>query len=519
MSDIESNFLVVNLGLRSIRAILFDAEGQNLASEGYQLETRVSGDEVEQDPERWWELAVDAVRSVQAATDSKTGYVTVTSSSCNLVCTNSNNDPSHPSLLVSDKRSTTEAEWLSNNDTFADILSHNNFSTSASYLPPKILWLKHNEPKTYERTATFGTSNSYLTSKFIGQHITDNLDAEKFYYHRDEGYPADLLDTLELIPEDLPEVVPVGTQVGTIKNEVADLLNLSQDTQFIVTTYDALAAFWGSGVTTPGEAGNVCGTCSSLRVYADNEEMDLDLDGGTLKAQHFTRPGVMVVGGSNSLEGGLLEWAKSSLYAADPEEDGALFDKMEADAAAEPVGANGLVFLPYLLGERAPFDDPDVRGSFFGLERNHGREDMMRSVFESIGFLTRHMVEAIEDAGVGVDRLKIAGGLTRRKLACQIKADVTGKPIVLVDELENTALGCMIIMRSTIDPKRSIEELSDDIVEKAQVFEPDPEKHERYTKQYELFRELYKTNRHLFKQRAELVADDESKTEQTEHNL
>jgi sugar (pentulose or hexulose) kinase len=422
-------------------------------------------------------------------------------------------------LLVSDKRSTTEAEWLADNDAFTDVLSHNNFSTSASYIPPKILWLKRNKPEVYERTAMFGTSNSSLTAKFTGRHVTDNLDAEKFYHSRTDGYPPALLDALELVPADLPDVVPVGTKVGTIKDGVANLLNLPQETQFVVTTYDALAAFWGSGVTTPGEAGNVCGTCSSLRVYADDDETDLNLDGGTLKAQHFSRPDVTVVGGSNSLEGGLLEWAKSSLYTADPEDDDALFDKMEADAAAEPVGANGLVFLPYLLGERAPFDDPDARGSFFGLERKHGREDMVRSVFESIGFLTRHMVEAAEDAGVGVDRLKIAGGLTRRELACQIKADVTGKPIVLVDELENTALGCMIIMRSTVDPERNIEELSDYIVEKARVFEPDPEKHERYTRQYELFRELYETNRNLFEQRAALVADDESGAEQKEKNL
>lgn len=519
ISDIQHKFLVVNLGLRSIRAIVFNAEGQKLASESYQLETRVSGDEVEQDPGRWWELAVDAVRSVQAATDGKTEYVTVTSSSCNLVCTDHSNNPSYPSLLVSDKRSKAEAKWLSDNDAFVDILSHNNFSTSASYLPPKILWLKRNEPEAYERTATFGTSNSYLTSKFTGRHVTDNLDAEKFYHHRDQGYSADLLNTLNLVPADLPEVVPVGTEVGTIENEAADLLNLSEETQFIITTYDALAAFWGSGVTMPGEAGNVCGTCSSLRVYADSDETKLNLDNGTLKAQQFDRLDMTVVGGSNSIEGGLLEWAKSILYAADPEDEDTLFDKMEADAVAQPVGANGLVFLPYLLGERAPFDDPDVRGSFFGLERKHGREDMIRSVFESIGFLTRHMVEVIENAGVSVDRLKIAGGLTRRELACQIKADVTGKPIVLVNELENTALGCMIIMRSTVDPDRNIEQLSDDIVETAHVFEPDPEKHERYTRQYELFRELYETNRHLFKQRADLVTDDESGAKLKKQNL
>jgi len=207
-----------------------------------------------------------------------------------------------------------------------------------------------------------------------------------------------------------------------------------------------------------------------------------------------------------------LEWAKSTLYASDDEDDANLFDKMEADAAARPLGANGLIFLPYLLGERAPFDDPNARGLFFGVERKHGREDMVRSIFESIGYLTQHMIKAVEDAGQEIKQLKVSGGLARRELACQIKADVSGKPVVLIDELENTALGCMVIMKSTICSK-GIEELSKAIVDEARVFDPDPDAHDRYAVRYDLFRELYETNRALFERRSGLVADESTDTE------
>lgn len=506
MIETERHFLVVNLGLRSIRAIVFDANGDKLAADSHKLETRVSGDTVEQDPDRWWDLTVDVIRSVQNEVNADTtGYLTVTSSSCNLVPVDRHNDPTYPSLLVSDKRSTEEASWFASHDDFADLLANNNFSASPSYIPPKIRWLRHHEPDAYDRTAMFGTSNSYLTAKFVGRHVTDTLDAEKHYYSREDGYPSMVLDALGVTTEQLPDVVPVGTDVGPIDDDVADLVDLPPDARFVVTTYDALAAFWGSGATEPGDGSNVCGTCSSLRVYADGETA-FDLSGSTLKAQHFSRSGVTVVGGSNSLEGGLLEWAKSTLYAADDEDDAELFDTMEADAAAQPMGANGLTFLPYLLGERAPFDDPNARGVFFGLERKHGREDMVRSIFESIGYLTRHMIDAIENAGQEVTQLKVAGGLTRRELACQIKADVTGKPVVLVDELENTALGCMIIMGSTVGSK-GIEELSEDIVDEARVFDPDPDAHDRYAERYDLFRDLYETNRALFERRSDLLAE------------
>ncbi len=509
-----SNFLVVNLGLRSIRAIVFNSRGEKLASDTEQIETRVSGNEVEQDPEQWWQLATKAVRAVQHEVKSEgTKYITVTSSACNLVCVDENNTSTHPSLLVSDRRSQTEAEWVRKNAP-NNIIEHNNFSASASYLFPKIIWIKRNERRSFEETSVFGTSNSYLTAKFTGQHVTDSLDAEKFYYEQTAGYPTSLLEEVGLSDENLPAVVPVGTEIGKIEEKVASELKLPSNSRFIVTTYDALAAFWGAGATDVGDAGNVCGTCSSLRVYTDDPQ-GINPDGDKIKVQRFERPDVAVVGGSNSLEGGLLEWAKSVLYAGDDETSDALYGKMEYDADQVPLGARGITFLPYLLGERAPFSDPDARGIFFGLERRHHRGDMMRSVFESIGFLTRHMVESIEESGASVSELKVAGGLTRRRLACQIKADVAGKPVALIEEMENTALGCMLIMANTVYDDRSLLELADDIVERKELFEPNSERHEKYSHRYHLFRDIYETNKKLFERNKKL--NKESK--QVKRNL
>nr|WP_303646651.1 FGGY-family carbohydrate kinase [Halovenus carboxidivorans] len=229
----------------------------------------------------------------------------------------------------------------------------------------------------------------------------------------------------------------------------------------------------------------------------------LDLSGSTIKAQRFARPDILAVGGSNSIEGGLLEWVKSTLY-PDEKQGEELFDTMEAEARESSLGAGGVVFLPYLLGERAPFDDPDARGMFFGLERKHGREDLVRAVFESIGFLTRHMVSEIERSNATVETLEAAGGLTRRNFACQIKADVTGKPVLLVEELENTALGCMIITASQAR-EEDMQSIANEVVDYSRRFEPDPDRHEKYSELYDLFRELYESNKENFKRRADLI--------------
>jgi sugar (pentulose or hexulose) kinase len=503
----ETYYLVVNLGLRSNRVIIFDESGEKVAENSRQLQTRVSADKVEQDPEQWWALTSELISSLDKRIRDSVRYLTVTSSSCNLVCSDEAGQAVSDALLVSDKRSKHQAERFAQDEQLEYVFQQSNFSASPSYMFPKIYWLAENEPAVFDRTDVFGSSNSYLTQKFTTRSVTDYLDAEKFYYDRDTGYPSDLLDRLDLTERNFPDVVPVGTDIGTISPEVAAELGLPSDVSFIVTTYDALAAFWGSGAVSKGDGANVCGTSSSLRT-AMPDSANLDLSGSKIKAQYFSRAGTLAVGASNSLEGGLLEWAKSNFYADSDKTDNAVFDQMESDATESAPGANGLLFLPYLLGERAPFDDPDARGMLFGLERKHDRSDIIRSIFDSIGFLTRHMIEKIEDEGAEVNRLKAAGGLIRRKLACQIKADATGKPVILVDELESTALGCMIITKSTAE-QRNMQAVAEDMVDYGKRFDPNPKAHERYSKLYPLFKELYQGNKDNFQRRADIINEFE----------
>lgn len=516
MNRPETYYLVINLGLRSNRVIVFDERGKKITEESKQIETSVSADRVEQDPSEWWSLTVDLIGTIDPEICQQVGYITVTSSSCNLVCTDGDSEPVYNSLLVSDKRSKDQADQFSRDDRLQELLVHNNFSASPSYIFPKIYWLAEYKPDVFSSTTMFGSSNSFLTQKFTGRSATDYLDAEKFYYDREEGYSDELLDRLNLSTDQFPDVVEVGTDVGTIAPSVASDLGFSADTRFIVTTYDALAAFWGSGPTDEGDGTNVCGTCSSLRTAMPGSA-DIELTESTIKKQWFSRPDVFAVGGSNNLEGGLLEWVNTCLY-PDKQQGESLFDTIEADARQSSLGANGVVFLPYLLGERAPFEDSDVRGMFFGLERKHNREDLVRSVFESIGFLTRHMVKEIEATGATIEKLKTAGGLTRRDLACQIKADVTGKPVVLVNERENTALGCMVIMASQARDM-NMQAVAGDVVAYDRRFEPDPQRHQKYTRLYKLFRDLYESNSENYRRRAELMAQLDKEGVQTDRQL
>lgn len=514
---VSSLYLVINLGLRSNRVIVFNADGDRVAALSNQLRTIVSGERVEQNPEKWWSEIVDLISDLDDAVRESVGYITVTSSSCNLVCSDGQGKAVRDALMVSDKRSTEQAKRFGESSELSHIFESDNFSASASYIFPKIAWLAENEPNTFKASKTFDSSNSYLTRRFVGESVTDYLDAEKFYYDRTDGYPDPLLSKLSLDKDYFPRVVPIGTDIGALESDVASLLGLSPQTRFIITTYDALAAFWGAGATEVGDGANVCGTCSSLRTNMPGSA-ELDTSGSTIKAQYFSQSDVLAVGASNSIEGGVLEWTKSILYADSDLEDNEIFDVMESEARESPPGSNGLLFLPYLLGERASIDDPNARGMFFGLDRGHERSDMVRAVFESIGFLTRHLVSAIEDTGAIVDRLKVAGGLSRRNLACQLKADISGRPVILVDELENTALGCMIISRSTATGE-DMRAVADDVVSYDRRFEPNSERHETYSKLYGLFRDLYESSKDHFKRRTEITEALDEGVAENEHQL
>jgi len=177
---------------------------------------------------------------------------------------------------------------------------------------------------------------------------------------------------------------------------------------------------------------------------------------------------------------------------------------MEDEASLSPHGAHGLLFLPYLLGERVPFFDTNVRGMFFGLERHHKRNDLMRSIFESSGFLAMGIMEAIESLGAEVKHIRLSGGLARNNLISQVRADITGKEILLIEETETTALGAFMICAISLGIFPDFKKASE-IVKIKKTFQPDKQVHEKYKHMYKLFKELYEDTNKTFIKRLELL--------------
>lgn len=492
--------LVLNMGMKSIRSILFDSEGNKIAYSALPLETSLTGDTVTQMPAEWWEKACKVIQeTVVDAGNIFIDYLTVTTSSSCLVCIDKEGRLLLPCMMVSDKRAKKESILLKNAKMFSKVSERTGLGADPSFMIPKAMWIKNNKKELFDKVYKFLSPNDFLISKFTGQYVTDYMNAQKWHYDMEKHhYPLDLLDEVGIPEELLPEVVSPGAYVGNILPQIADVTGLSKGTQVVVSTYDAICSFIGSGGLKRGEASDVSGTVTVFRAVS---EQKLEKPMNKIQQLPYYEGNMHIVGGSNNLGGGLIEWVKQCYY----QNEQLPYELMEKDAGEASIGAGGVIFLPYLLGERAPIWDNCARGVFFGLERMHTRKEMTRAVFESTGFIDLDMIGAIEDAGVEIKTIRLSGGLARLNLISQIKADITGREIQILSEFETTATGAAMIVLFAQKIYGSLQEAAENFVKIRMIIKPELKNHEKYQEIYKLYKETYHTLKPLFSRRMELT--------------
>lgn len=508
-------YLVINLGLRSIRIILFDTDSNIIEKNWYPIQTTIKNDEVEQSPVEWWKLTEMLLKEIL---NKKENYkknlraITVTSSASCLVVTDRKGAPLLNSFMVSDKRAKHEAEQIKAEKSFFNIFQNPNYQPVASYMFPKILWIRKNLPQIFKKAQFFMSSNDFLIFKLTGKLISDSLNAEKFYFDNQlRSYPKEILDYIGVKTAQLPSVQDSGYVVGNITKELKKMFGLERDVKVVLSTYDALCAFLGSGISSEGEISNVCGTVSSVRALSNKH---LPTKNGILSQQLQK---LHIIGGSNNIDGGLLEWSKDMFY-GDSYPDQYVYRIMEEEAAGSPVGSRGIIFSPYILGERLPFFDTTARGIFFGVERFHRRNDLVRSIFEASSFMVQDIINHIEESGIKTTSIKMSGGFTRNLTVCQIRADVTGKQVEVIDGVETTSRGALFIMLISLREYDSFKEVAKK-VKIQEVFRPDEYNHEYYKKMFFLFKKIYHVNKNLMEERSSILSSLDTKEVHTLSNL
>lgn len=492
--------LVLNLGMKSIRSIIFDSQGNKLSSFAIPIETLLSGDTVTQDPAEWWEKACMVIKETVAdAGNIPVDYLTVTTSSSCLVCVDKEGKPLFPCMMVSDKRAGRESELLDGTIAFDQVKERTGLGSDPSLMIPKTLWMKRNQKEIFNQVHKCLSPNDFFIAKFTGRYVTDYMNAHKWHYDMEaRQYPLKLLQEIGIGEQLLPDVVTPGTYIGNILPVIAEQTGLSIETQVIATTYDAICSFIGSGTLNEGEASDVSGTVTVFRTAA-KKKIEKPLN--KIQQLPYYEGGIHIVGGSNNLGGGLIEWVKQCYY----QNETLPYELMEKDAGEASLGAGGIIFLPYLLGERAPIWDYSARGVFFGLERMHTRKEMTRAVFESTGFIDLDMIGAIEEMGLSIHTIRLSGGLARINLISQIKADITGREVQILSEFETTAAGAAMIALYGQGIYSSLQEAVRRFVQIRMIIKSNQKNHEKYKELYRLYKEAYHTLKPLFPKRMELT--------------
>lgn len=493
--------LIINLGLKSIRGIVLDENGEQIYSKAYPVHTALFKERVEQDGNEWLALLDKVLSGITDSTDlsCQIKYITATTSSSCILGVNEDFLPITKVLMVSDKRSVKQTKEIKAMEDFQVKQNEYNLLCPPSSLVPKVMWFKKNEPEVYAQVAYWLGAGELINNFFTGEIFTDVLNASKAF-HNGISYEENLLKLCGIDITTLPVVKEMGSSFNVV-DRVKHKYNLSADCQFILTTYDAICAVIGSGSGEQYNACDVSGTVTSVRILSDSL---LKADNSCLLVQPLSFLNKFMVGASNNLGGGIIEWHKQAFFDTESKD---VYFQMENEAQLSAVGSGGIIFLPFLLGERAPFIAPNASGSFFGINRRSTIKDFTRAVFESTAYVTRDLVDLIESTGVTVDSISVSGGLARFDTINMIKADVNNKPVNVVDNFESTSIGAFILLGLATKKFSSLSEAVKRVVKIRKIIYPSEKRHKLYDQYFKLYKDLnerlmpaYKSHKKILKE-------------------
>jgi xylulokinase len=355
--------------------------------------------------------------------------------------------PLRSAILWADQRATAEAGLLADRCGGAQVYRTTGTRITPSCSAAKFLWIQRHQPAIYDRTHLFLQVKDYAAFLLTGDFASDYSDASNtnLFDLAARTWATDLIAASGLDPAKLPPLSPSTAVIGYVTPQAATLTGLLAGTPVVIGGGDGACATVGAGAVHPGDAYINIGSSAWLAVTARRPLLDPEMR--TFNLAHLD-PALVMALGSMQAAGGAFDWLERLLRG---EAEGDLHDALSLTAASVPPGADGLLFLPYLLGERSPYWNPQARGAFVGLTMMHGRPEMARAVLEGVAFNLRLILDAFraqqDDLGerAGIDAVRLIGGGARSPLWRQILADVLGMPILLPELVtEATSLGAAI---------------------------------------------------------------------------
>ena len=483
-------YIGVDLGTSAVKLLLMEESGkiEKIVSREYPLYFPHPGWS-EQNPEDWMKEAMAGIKELTSEIDrSQVAGIGCGGQMHGLVTLDDEDHVIRPAILWNDGRTGAETEYL-NTVIGKDKLSQYTANIAfAGFTAPKILWMKKNEPENFAKVKKIMLPKDYLAYCMTGSFCTDLSDASGMLLLdvKNRCWSKEMLEICGITEEQLPKLYESWQVVGTLKPEISSELGLSADVKFVAGAGDNAAAAVGTGTVGDGQCNISLGTSGT--VFISSKDFGVDENNALHSFDHAD--------GRYHLMGCMLSaascnkwWSEEILHTKD-------FAKEQEGIVK--LGENQVFFLPYLMGERSPHNNPDARAVFFGMSMDTTREEMTQAVLEGVAFGLRDSLEVARSLGIKIERTKICGGGAKSPLWKKIIANVMNLKVDVPAVEEGPSMGGAMLAAVGCGAYPDVETIAEKFVHVVETVEPDPELVAKYEERYQKFKKLYPTMKELF---------------------
>lgn len=484
-------YIGIDLGTSAVKLLLMDEKGQihKIVSKEYPLYFPHSGWS-EQNPEDWYEQTIDGMQELLEECDrTKVAGISFGGQMHGLVVLDGEDQVIRPAILWNDGRTVKETDYLNETIGKKNLSRYTANIAFAGFTAPKLLWMKENEPELFAKIKKIMLPKDYLAYRLSGVHSTDYSDASGMLLLdvKNRCWSREMMDISGISRDQLPDLYESYEAVGTLKPELAEALGLSAEVKIAAGAEDNAAAAVGTGTVGDNRCNISLGTSGTIFISSENFGVDA----------HNALHSFAHADGHYHLMGCMLSAASCNKWWMD--EILSTKDYQKEQEGIKRLGENKVYFLPYLMGERSPHNDPDARGTFIGMTMDTTRSDMTQAVLEGVAFALRDSFEVARSLGLKIERTKICGGGAKSALWKKIIANVLNVKVDVLENEEGPAYGGAILAAVACGEFASVTEAAEKLVRVVETVEPDSQLTEKYEEKYKKFREIYPACKALFK--------------------
>ncbi len=477
-------YIGIDVGTSATKMLLMHKSGEikNIVSRDYPLSMPKTGWS-EQSPKDWWNAVVDGMAElISPINSSEVKGISFGGQMHGLVILDKDDNVIRPAILWNDGRTGKETEYLNNvvgKEKLAKLTANIAF---AGFTAPKILWVKENEPENFNRISKIMLPKDYLAYKMTGVHSCDYSDAAGTLLLDVEKrqWSSEMLEICSIKENQMPKLFYSSDCTGTLLEDVAKQLGLSKDVKIMAGAGDNAAAAVGTGTVSNGSCNISLGTSGTVFISSDSFNLPTN---NAIHAFNHVNENYHLLGCILSAASCNKWWSEDILGTKD-------FNSLQNDFV--PAGENKVFFAPYLMGERTPHNNPDVRGAFFGLSMDTTKSMMTQSIMEGVTFAVRDSIEIAREQGTNIKTTKICGGGAKSSIWRQMVADIMNLPVETIESEEGPGLGAAMLAAVGCGEYKNIEECVNAIVKITSTIYPNKQAVEKYEKSYNTFKTLYK---------------------------